>query len=85
MTAIVITASQDPSFIRPLATLRTRGIGAVVVLLDRRGVRARRADEAGTEAPAPARPGLRHALAEYELPTVQSSARTRPLAEALAR
>ena len=34
MTAIVITATQDPSFIRPLATLRARGIGAVVVLLD---------------------------------------------------
>src|SRR6185295_14223227 len=34
MTAIVITASLDPSFVRPLATLRTRGIGTVVVLLD---------------------------------------------------
>ena len=34
MTAIVVTSSQDASFVRPLATLRTRGIGAVVVLLD---------------------------------------------------
>ena len=34
MTAIVITASQDPSFVRPLAALRARGIGAVVISLD---------------------------------------------------
>ena len=34
MTAIVISASQDPSFVRPLAALRTRGIGTVVISLD---------------------------------------------------
>jgi uncharacterized protein (DUF58 family) len=34
MTAIVITATTDPSFVRPLATLRARGISSVVVLLD---------------------------------------------------
>lgn len=69
MTAVVITASQDASFVRPLGALRGRGISAVVVLLD-------------ALAFAPAAPGtpaadallqrsrrLRHALAEFEIPT----------------
>ena len=34
MTAVVITASTDAAWIRPLASLRTRGIGCVVVLAD---------------------------------------------------
>jgi uncharacterized protein (DUF58 family) len=34
MTAIVITSSLDPGFVRPLGRLRSRGVGAVVVLLD---------------------------------------------------
>jgi hypothetical protein len=34
MTAVVITASTDPSWIRPVASLRSRGIGCVVVLAD---------------------------------------------------
>ncbi len=68
MTAVVVTASQDPAFIRPLAALRSRGIGVVVVLLD----------ASAFETPVDAEQGelvrqreraLRHALAEYELPT----------------
>src|SRR5262249_25654042 len=34
MTAVVITASTDTSWVRPLAALRTKGIGSVVVTLD---------------------------------------------------
>src|SRR6478672_11806862 len=34
MTAVVVTASQDGAFIRPLAGLRGRGISTVVILLD---------------------------------------------------
>ena len=34
MTAVVITASTDAAWIRPPASLRTRGIGCVVVLAD---------------------------------------------------
>jgi uncharacterized protein (DUF58 family) len=84
MTAIVITASQDPSFIRPLASLRSRGIASVIVLLD-------------PAALAPPSPGgdeaellrkraraLRHAVAEYELPTVTIGP-ARDLGEVLVR
>lgn len=76
MTVIVITSSTDAAWVRPLATLRGRGIGCVAVLIDA-GACAR--------ASAAARPGawleppvedemaiargraIRHALAEYEL------------------
>ena len=34
MTAVVITASLDPAWVRPLAALRRKGIAAVVVALD---------------------------------------------------
>ena len=80
MTAVVITASSDPSWIRPLASLRTRGIGCVVVLADAAayaqaeaearaevtGVQLH-ADPVADEAVAKRRRALNHALAEYEL------------------
>jgi len=84
MTAIVITASQDPSFVRPLATLRSRGISSVVVLLD---AAAFAPAEAGTEAGDLQRQrarAIRHALAEYELPAV-SVGPGRDLGEVLVR
>jgi uncharacterized protein (DUF58 family) len=34
MTAVIITASLDPAWVRPLAALRTRGVACVVVTLD---------------------------------------------------
>jgi hypothetical protein len=34
MTAVVITPSLDPSWVRPLAALRTRGVACVVVTPD---------------------------------------------------
>nr|MBA3234989.1 DUF58 domain-containing protein [Chloroflexota bacterium] len=34
MTAVIVTASLDPSWVRPLATLRTRGVACVVGTLD---------------------------------------------------
>ncbi len=83
MTAIVITASQDPSFIRPLATLRARGIGGVVVLLDPAAF-APASDEPGAEAQRQRARAIRHALAEYELTTYVVGPH-RSLAEALAR
>jgi hypothetical protein len=80
MTAIVISSSLDPSWIRPLAALRTRGIGSVVVTLDgaaadriERAERRRNGEQVGEPDPAieeqraqRAR-ALRHTLAEYEL------------------
>ena len=97
MTAVVITPSLDPSWIRPLASLRTRGVSCVVVTLD---VAAfdRFAREAaasiGADRPAPdpeaeeavakRQRALRHALAEYELPSY-TLVPGRPLGELLFR
>lgn len=82
MTTVVITASLDRSWVRPLATLRGRGVGCVVVALDIPAF-SRQAREAaervgGTsfgpldgeaEADLAKRSrALRHALAEYEIP-----------------
>jgi uncharacterized protein (DUF58 family) len=83
MTAVVVTASQDPAFIRPLAALRSRGIGVVVVLLDLPAF-AILADAEAAEPTRQRERALRHALAEYELPTYVVGAH-RSLAEVLAR
>ena len=97
MTAVVITASLDPAWVRPLATLRTRGVACVVVTVDA-GAFGRFAEgdrsvaSGGAQAPVLAADefaakrvrALRHALAEYEL---RSYAITpgRPLGEILVR
>jgi uncharacterized protein (DUF58 family) len=80
MTAIVITPSLDRTWIRPIATLRSRGIGAVVITLDaaaaervaiddriKAGERPPKTDSAAEEGRAQRARALRHALAEYEL------------------
>ncbi len=79
MTAIVITASTDPSWVRPIAALRTRGIASVVVTLDasgadrldreqrgRAGERIAEPDPGIAEQRAQRSRALRHTLAEYE-------------------
>jgi hypothetical protein len=63
MTAVVITPSLDRSWVRPLASLRGRGIATVVVT-----VRAAGVPEPGSDAAVATR-ALGHALAEYELAT----------------
>jgi uncharacterized protein (DUF58 family) len=93
MTAVVITSSQERDWVRPLATLRGRGVGCVVVSLDphsyavraqhRAGVAAAGTDDPSAEAAAQRARALHHALAEYELPTYRVTA-GRPLAEVLA-
>ena len=95
MTAIVITPSTDPIWIRPIAALRTRGIGSVVVTLDaaaadtadreeraRVGEAVTQIDEATAGQLAQRARAIRHALSEYELP-VHNLTPGRPLAEAL--
>jgi uncharacterized protein (DUF58 family) len=80
MTAVVITASLDPSWVRPLASLRSRGVTCVVVTLDaaayERVEKEARAeaigelyepDDEAVELAAKRARALRHALAEYEL------------------
>ncbi|MFL5649091.1 MAG: DUF58 domain-containing protein [Chloroflexota bacterium] len=96
MTVVVITSSLDPSWVRPLATLRSRGVGCVAVTLDADGfervAREQDHEDAGLPAPQPdpdlielrakRRRALQHALAEYELPTYTLTP-GRPLGEVL--
>jgi len=95
MTAVVITPSLDPSWVRPLAALRTRGVACAVVTLDAAAYAkheaAARAEATGAavpsnpeaeEAQAKRRRALRHALAEYEL-RVHTIVPLRPLGEIL--
>ena len=97
MTAVVITPSLDPSWVRPLASLRTRGVACVVVTFDigayDQAARESAAAVSGPQelvAPAEAEAAakraraLRHALAEYELPSYLVTP-GRPLGEILAR
>jgi uncharacterized protein (DUF58 family) len=90
MTAVVITASQETDWVRPLASLRARGVACVVIALDP-GAYARAAAPSASGASGavdPASPeakrarALRHALAEYELRTYTITP-GRPLGEIL--
>jgi uncharacterized protein (DUF58 family) len=97
MTAVVITASLDRTWVKPLATMQTRGIACVVITLDipafeRREIEAAaRRVAAPDDAPPSAEPlpsaqqvrALRHALAEFDIRVYQVGPTT-PLAEALA-
>ena len=80
MTAILITPSTDATWIRPIASLRTRGIATVVVAIDAPAFErvARTERERDGEILAPIDPAveeqraqraraLRHALSEYEM------------------
>jgi uncharacterized protein (DUF58 family) len=80
MTAILITPSTDATWIRPIASLRGRGIATVVVALDgpafdrvartereRAGEAIPTIDPAVDEQRAQRSRALRHALAEYEI------------------
>jgi uncharacterized protein (DUF58 family) len=97
MTAVVITSSLDPSWVRPLASLRSRGVSCVAITLDASAYdkAAREAaaavtgerstvDPAVEEANAKRVRALRHALAEYELPSYAITP-GRPLGEILTR
>ena len=69
MTAIVITASEDPGFVRPLAALRARGISATVILLDAAAFHPSLLHDPDAEARRQRSRAVRHALSEYEIPT----------------
>jgi len=97
MTAVVITASLDRGWVKPLAALRSRGIACVVVSLDVPAFERREQEEAarraGTNAddsplPQPSATAqewraLRHALAEFDI-TVHRVGPAVPLSEAMA-
>jgi uncharacterized protein (DUF58 family) len=97
MTAVIITPSLDPSWVRPLASLRTRGVACVVLTVDAAAYdRAAHPIPTFTVEGGPPPPpeideetakrarALRHALAEYELPSFMITP-GRPLGEILAR
>jgi hypothetical protein len=70
MTAIVITSSAERHWVRPLASLRGRGIRAAACLVDRAAYAAYRG--AGVPAAVPEADGraeraLQHALAEHDI------------------
>ena len=80
MTAILVTPSTDATWIRPIASLRTRGIATVVVAIDapafervartdrqRDGEILAPIDPAVEEQRAQRARALRHALSEYEM------------------
>lgn len=96
MTAVIITASLEPSWVRPLAALRARGVACVVITLDATAyaqaeAEARAAitggspviDPEAVDAAAKRSRALRHALAEYELKAYTVTP-NRPLGEVLA-
>jgi uncharacterized protein (DUF58 family) len=83
MTAVVITSSDDPSFVRPLATLRSRGIPVAVVLLEATAFEMRRVEGPERDLHRQRERAVRHTLSEYELPTYVVDP-DRPLGEALA-
>jgi uncharacterized protein (DUF58 family) len=62
MTLCIITGSTDREWVRPLASLRRRGISSVVVLLDRASFVEREDPEEQAELAA-----VSHALAEYDV------------------
>ena len=95
MTAVVITPSTDTAWVRPIAALRSKGIGSVVVTLDaaasdrydraeraRLGERVVEPDAAAVDLQAQHARALRHALAEYEL-RVHQLVPGRPIGELL--
>lgn len=90
MTCIVITPSPERDWLRPLATLRSRGVATVVCLLDalayeeraRRITHAPPLDERTRDDLTRAGRALRHALAEYDL-VGYSIVPERPLGELL--
>ncbi|MEP6806982.1 MAG: DUF58 domain-containing protein, partial [Chloroflexota bacterium] len=62
MTLGIVTGSTNREWVRAAATLRRRGIGTFVVLLDRFSFEGRDDDESRAELGA-----MRHALAEYDI------------------
>ena len=97
MTAVVVTASLNRDWVKPMAALRSRGVACVVVAMDMPAFERRDQEEAARKSglpqvDEPLQPStstaqewraLRHALAEFDI-TVHRVGPTVPLGEALA-
>lgn len=96
MTAVVITPSLDRTWVKPLSTLRARGVACVVVSFDteaydrftvdddrrRHGLPPEPGDPAVAEERRLAARALRHALAEFDIP-IHVAVPGRPLGDLL--
>jgi uncharacterized protein (DUF58 family) len=89
MTVVVVTASLERDWVRPLATLRARGVGCIAVLVDAPSfARVEEARTAGgvrdlpDEATLQRERALHHALAEFQVRNVTVTP-GRPLGEVL--
>jgi uncharacterized protein (DUF58 family) len=95
MTAVVITPSVDPAWVKPLSALRSRGVGCVAVIFDlaafeqhlraedeRHGRPVPPPDPEAAAAAAQRLRLIRHALAEFDV-AVHVVAPVRPLGEQL--
>jgi uncharacterized protein (DUF58 family) len=96
MTAVVITSSLDRAWVKPLSTLRARGVACVVVWLDaaayeafaredrvrRGGERGEPEDPEAASSRRQAERALRHALAEFDI-RIHTVTPARPLASLL--
>ena len=80
MSAVIVTPAAETAWVRPLATLRPRGIGAQVMFLDPHGFLRHEVVAAGRSIDAPniaaelasldqGSRGVRHALAEFDVRT----------------
>jgi uncharacterized protein (DUF58 family) len=80
MSAVIVTPAAETAWVRPLATLRPRGIGAQVMFLDPHGFLRHEVVAAGRRIDAPniaaelasldqESRGVRHALAEFDVRT----------------
>jgi uncharacterized protein (DUF58 family) len=80
MSAVIVTPAAETAWVRPLATLRPRGIGAQVVFLDPHGFLRHEVVAAGRSIDAPniaaeltsldqGSRGVHHALAEFDVRT----------------
>ncbi|HVM30588.1 MAG TPA: DUF58 domain-containing protein [Candidatus Limnocylindrales bacterium] len=73
MTAVVVTSSTSTDWVKPLSSLRGRGVSTMVVLLDAHAfaqLATEVPDAAAEDAGRRALRAVRHALAEHDLPVV---------------
>ena len=73
MTAVVVTPSLDPSWVRPLTGLRGRGVGTLACIVDPLAhddqARALGLELAHPDGRARDTRALRHSLAEHDIPS----------------
>ncbi|HSM39002.1 MAG TPA: DUF58 domain-containing protein [Candidatus Limnocylindrales bacterium] len=67
MTLCIITGSTDRNWVRAVSSLRRRGVGTLVALMDRTSFEPGEADAEAADQRRAEQAALRHALAEYDI------------------